>query len=132
MGDSPPLAYIYDRCATDNRAYLDLRMAALGEYVTERGWDRGGFFIDYGDDALIRGSRPEFDALVSALESAPPGVERLCLVFDWGRLSHDVDHRQAFTRRVLGAGAWLETIDGESARIGAVPDGRLTSGPVVA
>ncbi|MGI5143715.1 MULTISPECIES: recombinase family protein [unclassified Streptomyces] len=125
-----PLAFVYDRCATTNLAMLELRLAALAEYVEERHWRLGGRFVDYGDDALIRDMRPQFEQLLAAIESHP-GQERLCLVFNWGRLSHDVEHRQTFTHRVLGVGGWLETLDGESARIGSVPDGRLTCGPVV-
>ncbi|MEU1599923.1 recombinase family protein [Streptomyces sp. NPDC005708] len=132
MGDTPPLAYVYDRCVTDSLVNLELRLSALGEYATERRWGWGGWFVDYGDAALTANDRPEFEAMLRAIESAGPGVERLCLVHNWGRLSHDTGHRQTFTRRILTAGAWLETIDGESARIGAAPDGRLTSGPVIA
>jgi DNA invertase Pin-like site-specific DNA recombinase len=131
MGDAP-MAYIYDRCVTDSLVNLELRLSALGEYVTERGWTYGGRFVDYGDAALTTDHRPEFEALLRAVEGVGPGVERLCLVFSWGRLSHDTGHRQDFVRRILGAGAWLETIDGECARLGAVPDGRLTAGPVIA
>ncbi|MFJ3339376.1 recombinase family protein [Streptomyces sp. NPDC086766] len=131
MRTAPPKAYIYDRCVTDSRATLELRLAALGEYVTERGWQDGGRFVDYGDDALTSDARPQFDELLHAVHEAS-GEDRVCLVFDWGRLSHDADHRQDFARRVLGAGAWLATVGGDSIRLSAVSTGRLTDGPVIA
>jgi hypothetical protein len=127
----PPLAFLYDRCLTSNAAMLELRCTALAEYVEERGWAQAGYFVDYGDAALTNDNRPAFDELLRTMGRAT-GLERVCLVYDWGRLSHDADHRQEFTRRALGAGGWLETIGGETVTIGAVPDGRLTGAPVVA
>ncbi|MGW1157759.1 recombinase family protein [Streptomyces sp. NPDC002519] len=127
---APPLAYIYDRCATSNTAVLSLRLAALGEYVQERGWHLGGTFVDHGDDALTSDRRPEFESLVCTIREAPDS-DRVCLLYDWGRLSHDVDHRQEFVHRVLGAGGWLANLSGETVRVNAVPDGRLTGAPQV-
>ncbi|MBC2869790.1 hypothetical protein [Streptomyces mexicanus] len=131
MRAAPPLAYIYDRCATANLAMLEMRLSLVDEYVTERGWCSGGRFIDYGDDALTNDRRPQFDALVREMEAAPARADRLCLLYDWGRLSHDSEHRQVFARRVLVAGGRLETIEGEVVMTGDL-NGRLTSGPVVA
>jgi len=126
----PTLAYVYDRCATSNQSMLDLRLIACTEHLVERGWDPAGQFVDHGDDALTHDSRPAFDKMLRAMTEAA-GRERVCLVYDWGRLSHDVDHRQEFTHAALGAGAWLTTVDGEAVRLGAVPDGRLTGAPQV-
>lgn len=126
MNAPPVLAFVHDRCVTENRAMLELRLAACTEYFVERGWDSAGQFIDRGDDALTNDTRPQFDAMLRAMTEAA-GRERVCLVFDWGRLSHDAMHRQEFTHAALGAGAWLTTVGAESVRMGAVPDGRLTS-----
>ncbi|MFJ5841882.1 hypothetical protein ACIQGO_34940 [Streptomyces shenzhenensis] len=127
MSAAPPLAYIYDRCATDNRVVLDLRLHALGEYVKERGWGWGGSWVDEGDRALISDDRPAFDTLVRSME-ASLGRERVCLVYDWGRLCHDRIHRQVFARRILLAGGWLSTISGDIVRHGAI-EGSLTTTP---
>ena len=130
MTAPPPLAYIYARCVTSNPALLDLRLSACTEYLAEQGWHGAGRFVDFGDDALTKGPRPEFDAMLRAMREAA-GRERVCLVYDWGRLSHDLDHRQKFTDAVLATGAWLTTVGGQTVRAGAVPDGRLTAGPVI-
>jgi DNA invertase Pin-like site-specific DNA recombinase len=124
----PPLAFLYDRCLTENAAMLELRCTALAEYVEERGWAQAGVFVDYGDAAMTNDRRPSFEELLRSMARATD-VDRVCLVYDWGRLSHDAGHRQVFTRRVLGAGGWLASLNGETVRIGAVPDGRLTSAP---
>ncbi|MFG3287239.1 recombinase family protein [Streptomyces sp. NPDC048179] len=125
----PVLAYVYDRCATTNTAMLELRLAACVEHLVERGWGPAGQFIDRGDDALTN-KRPAFDDMLRAM-TEDAGRERVCLVYDWGRLSHDRDHQQEFTHSVLGAGGWLATVAGESVRVGIVPDGRLTGAPQV-
>ncbi|MDO0927288.1 recombinase family protein [Streptomyces sp. TG1A-8] len=130
MTAPPVLAFVYDRCATTNRAMLELRLAACTEHLVEHGWDSAGQFVDRGDDALTNDTRPQFDEMLRTITQAA-GRERVCLMFDWGRLSHDVGHRQDFTHAALGAGAWLATVNGESVRMGAVPDGRLTGAPQV-
>jgi len=130
---SPPLAYVYDRCATANLAMLEMRLSAIDEYVTERGWSLADRYVDYGDDALTNPDRrPQFDALIREMGEAPSRAERLCLLYDWGRLSHAAEHRQVFARRVLMAGGRLETIEGEAVRMTDNLAGRLTSRPVVA
>lgn len=126
----PVLAFVYDRCATLNRAMLELRLVACTEHLVKRGWDPVGQFVDYGDDALANDDRPRFGEMLRAMTRAA-GRERVCLVFDWGRLSHDVDRRQEFTHAALDAGAWLTTVDGQSVRMGAVPNGRFMSVPQV-
>ena len=130
MSAPPVLAFIYDRCVTSNPALLDLRLIACTEHLAERGWDGGGRFVDFGDNALSNAARPAFDDMLRAMTQAADR-ERVCLVYDWGRLSHDATHRQEFTHAVLGAGAWLATVDGEAVRMGGVPDGRLTGAPQV-
>lgn len=130
MSAAPPLAYVYDRCVTPNPAMLELRLATCAEYVTEQGWEWGGQWVDKGDDALTSDRRPAFDALVCSMQSTP-AVPRVCLVYDWGRLSHSREQQRAFARRVLVAGGWLATIGGETTRIDAIPDGRLTTAPQV-
>ncbi|MFF5020252.1 recombinase family protein [Streptomyces sp. NPDC001165] len=127
----PPLAFTYDRCVTSNPAMLDMRLQACAEHLAEQGWSDGGQFVDHGDDALTHDTRPAFDELLRAMV-ADSGRERVCLVYNWGRLSHDAVRRQEFTHSVLGAGGWLATITGEAVRIGAVPHGRLTLAPVIA
>jgi hypothetical protein len=129
MTAPPVLAYIYDRCATANKAPLDLRLAACAEHLAERGWSAAGRFIDYGDHALTSDTRPAYDLMLKAM-TEDAGRERVCLLFDWGRLSHDVGHRQEFTHAALGVGAWLATVHGEAVRIGAVSNGRLTGAPL--
>ncbi|MEU9925129.1 recombinase family protein [Streptomyces griseoluteus] len=131
MTAPPVLAFIYDRCATSNQAMLDLRLAACTEHLAERGWDVGGQYVDNGNDALTDNARPAFDRMLRGMAEVT-GRDRVCLVYDWGRLSHDSSHRQEFAHAVLGAGGWLSTIDGESVRFGATPTGRLTAGPVIA
>lgn len=130
MNSAPPLAYIYDRCATTNTAMIELRLRACAEYVEEQGWGWGGWWVDKDDAALTNDDRPAFDSLVRSMD-ASPGTPRVCLVADWGRLSHDTEHRQVFARRIFLAGGWLATVGGESVRSGEVPNGRLNDAPQV-
>ncbi|MFD8263115.1 recombinase family protein [Streptomyces griseoluteus] len=124
------LAFVYDRCLTANRSVLDLRLAVCTEYLAERGWTVGGRFVDFGDHALTDVHRPAFDEMLRAMVEAS-GRERVCLLHDWGRLSHTAGDRRGLASAVLGVGAWLSTVDGDSVGPGALPTGRVTAAPQV-
>jgi hypothetical protein len=110
--DQPTLAFIYDRCATQDTTELERRLTACGEYVIARGWGFGGWWRDTNDHALVNDHRPAFDALLRTMRAAE-GCERVCLVYDWDRLSRDLQARGLMTRRVLLLGGWVETCGGE-------------------
>jgi DNA invertase Pin-like site-specific DNA recombinase len=129
MSTAPPLAYIYDRCVTDNTAMMELRLRACGEYVAEQGWRWGGWFVDKGDDALTNERRPGFDNMLNAMGAATG--ERVCLLYDWGRLSHDAQQQRTFAHRVLLTGGWLQTTGGDMVRSDGSRNGRLTAAPEV-
>ncbi|MGI5380741.1 hypothetical protein ACQEV2_42470 [Streptomyces sp. CA-251387] len=80
MSSAPPLAYIYDRCATANPAMMELRLRACSEYVEEQGWGWGGWFVDKGDDPLTSDRRPALDNLVHSIQAVSPDTERVCLL----------------------------------------------------
>ncbi|MDF2260702.1 recombinase family protein [Streptantibioticus ferralitis] len=126
-----PLVFIYDRCATQDTRELERRLKACAEYVSTYGWGFGGWWRDSGDYALTNDRRPAFDTLLRTMQ-AVGDCPRVCLVYDWDRLSRDVQARDLMTRHVLLLGAWVETCDGEK----RTPSGkhrqvgRLTSGPV--
>lgn len=129
MSTAPPMAYIYDRCVTDNTSMLDLRLQACAEYVTEQGWGWGGWFVDKGDDALTNDRRPAFDTMVNVMRAATG--PRVCLLVDWGRLSHDTQQQRTFAHAVLMTGGWLQTTCGEMVRPDGTRNGRLTAAPQV-
>lgn len=138
MTDQPqPIVYVYDRHAhdretADNVLELQKRLEVCAEYAVERGWAFGGWSVDKGDDALTD-RRPAFDTLLRTMQAAA-GRPRVCLVHDWGRLSHDRDAREQMIRRVLLAGGWVETCDGEKRTPGdgQTQIGRPAPGPVTA
>ena len=121
---SKPLAFIYDRHVTVIEDELDRRLNACMAYLSEHGWDFAGQWIDRGDHALTDDHRPEFDALLRAITAAGDRP-RVCLIHDWGRLSHDMATRGLMTRRVLLLGGWVETCRGEK----RTPDGRYLQVP---
>ncbi|MCQ4041617.1 recombinase family protein [Streptantibioticus rubrisoli] len=127
-----PLAFIYDRCATKSTAELERRLEACGEYVTAHGWGFGGWWRDNGDYALTNDRRPAFDTLLRTMRAAG-NDPRVCLVYDWDRLSRDTRVRRVMTRRVLLLGGWVETCRGEKRTPDGkhVPPGYLTSAPVI-
>ncbi|AEW96095.1 MULTISPECIES: recombinase family protein [Streptomycetaceae] len=115
----PTLAFVYDRCCTSDTTELERRLKACGEYVVAQGWGFGGWWRDTGDQALVNDHRPAFDTLLRTMRAAE-GCQRVCLVYDWHRLSHDLGKRTILVRRLLGLGATVETCFGER----MTPDGR--------
>ncbi len=138
MNSAPPqpLAFIYDRHATDNTVILEQRLEACVRYAAAQGWNLGGRWVDKGDYALTDDHRPEFDALLRAMRAASSAQPRVCLVHDWHRLSRGLVARGLMTRRVLvlSRDVWVETCGGEmrSADGQYRQRGRLTAGPVTA
>ncbi|MCQ4081757.1 recombinase family protein [Streptomyces sp. RB6PN25] len=132
--EQPALAYVYDRHATANTVVLRLRLQVCAQYAEAQGWMIGGWFVDEGDDALTNDRRPAFEAMLNTIRVAGVDTPRVCLAYDWDRLSRDQEARGLLTRRVLHLGAWVETCCGEQRR----PDGtwvqraRLTTAPITA
>ncbi|MDF3290749.1 recombinase family protein [Streptomyces silvisoli] len=126
---TPPLAFIYDRSTTTNTAALELRLKACAEYVNAQGWGFGGWWVDKGDQALTDDRRPAFDALLRTLEASGESHPRVCLVHDWTRLSHDSWNRRIFARRIMLAGGWVETTEGETTKPEDARRGLLTGAP---
>lgn len=122
-----PLAFIYDRHATPQRALLDLRVEACREYAADAGYEVAGVWVDEGDDALQGTTRPQFDALLEELAAAAAtGRRAFCLVNGWDRLAH-AEGSTAFQNRIQARGGWTVTALGEddlprSARRGSVED----------
>lgn len=129
----PTLAFIYDRCATQDTTELERRLSACGEYVIAQGWGFGGWWRDTGDHALVNDHRPAFDTLLRTMRGAED-CQRVCLVYCWDRLSRDMEARGLMTRRVLLLGGWVETCGGEKRTAGGTElrTGRLSSGPITA
>jgi hypothetical protein len=126
--DQPTLAFVYDRCATQDTTELERRLTACGEYVIAQGWGFGGWWRDTGDHALVNDHRPAFDTLLRTMRAAE-GCERVCLVYDWDRLCRDVAARGLMARRVLLLGGWVETCGGEKRTPGGTESraGRLAA-----
>ena len=101
MSEPRPLAFLYDRHATTVEIELDRRRNLCEKYLAERGWDIAGWWVDKGDCALTDDHRPEFDALLRAMQAAGPARPRVCLIHDWSRLSRNLGARGLMTRRVL-------------------------------
>ncbi|MDF2261423.1 recombinase family protein [Streptantibioticus ferralitis] len=130
--DQRPLAFIYDRCATQDTTELERRLNACGEYVIAQGWGFGGWWRDSGDHALVNDHRPAFDTLLRTMRAAGTG-QRVCLIYDWDRLTRDPTVRGVMTRRVLLLGGWVETCEGEKRTAGGEDSqkGRLTQAPML-
>jgi DNA invertase Pin-like site-specific DNA recombinase len=114
-----PMTFVYDRLATANKVILQLRLETCAEYAQAQGWEIGGWFVDEGDDALTADRRPAFDAMCNTIRAAGADVPRVCLVYDWHRLSCDQEACGLLTRRLLQLGAQVQTCFGEQRR----PDG---------
>lgn len=130
-----PIAYIYDRHATNTTAALDLRLKACEDYAAAQGWELAGCWIDTGDHALLDGRRPAFDALLRAMRADDSERTRVLLVYDWPRLSRDEAAKRSMARRALFlGGAWVETSFGETLTTEGRQQqvGRLTNRPVIA
>ncbi|GCD45165.1 recombinase family protein [Streptomyces paromomycinus] len=110
---TPPLAFVYDRCATRSHAMLELRLAGCRAYAERQGWEVAGWWVDFGDAAL-GGERPELGALVGALGRQVVVRRAFCLVHHWNRFAHDAEGRLALQRRVAEAGGYSATTFGES------------------
>ncbi|MFI2029126.1 recombinase family protein [Streptomyces buecherae] len=129
LTEAPALAFIYDREVTSHDERLTERLAACRAYADRMGWHVAGAWVDRGDTALHAGRRPLWRGMVAAMEDRAGGDGRVvCLVADWGRISHDpadsVDLRQMVSR----AGGVVVTVTGEtdterglSARADVVP-----------
>ncbi len=132
--EQTPLAFIYDRHVTQTEVILELRLKACARYVSEHGWGFGGWWIDKGDCALTDDHRPAYDTLLRTMQAADASRPRVCLIYDWARLSRDMKARGLLTRRVLLLGGWVETCSGERRAPGdsGRSPGRLTSGPITA
>jgi hypothetical protein len=126
---SRPLAFIYDRHATEDSTVLEMRLKACAKYVSSQGWGFGGWWVDKGDDALTNDRRPAFDILLRALQATGSSYPRVCLVHDFERLSRDDQTRRLFARRVLLAGGWVETTSGETTKPGDRHHGLITTPP---
>ncbi|KUJ37186.1 hypothetical protein ACZ90_69655 [Streptomyces albus subsp. albus] len=114
------LAFVYDRDATGNQAALQARLDRCREYAAARGWTVAGEWIDRGDAALMA-SRPALRYLAATvqeqLSEARRGDSRwrgVCLVADWGRISHDANVSAVLRRRIRSAGGHCVTTEGET------------------
>ncbi|MEV8395288.1 MULTISPECIES: hypothetical protein [unclassified Streptomyces] len=112
---SPPLAFIYDRHATERRDPLDLRLDGCRNWAALHGWEIAGIWLDLGDNALTDGHRPQFDGLCGAMALYTSSREALCLVHTWQRLTR-TDARPEYQRKVAAAGGYTATCLGEDDR----------------
>ncbi|WP_407555454.1 recombinase family protein [Streptomyces sp. Pv4-95] len=108
-----PLAYVYDRCASRSKRHLDMRLIGCHTYADHKGWVLAGRWLDLGD-AAVDCARPQLGELLAAMRATAPGREVLCLVHNWGRLAHDVQHRIAIQQRIAQAGGYSATTFDES------------------
>lgn len=109
-----PLAFVYDRHATSSPDALNTRLETVRAYIAAQGMAIGGWFVDTGDDALSAAGRPAFDALCNTMANTDGGADKVCLVHDWTRLSHDGPARAALQRRIRWAGGVTWTAQGDS------------------
>lgn len=104
-GETPTLAFIYDRHATSSPDALNARLDRVRAHIAEQGYTIGGWFIDTGDDALSATVRPAFSALCNTMTNTDAeGADKVCLVHDLTRLSHDIPARISLQRRIRLAG----------------------------
>ncbi|MEV6425770.1 hypothetical protein [Streptomyces sp. NPDC051662] len=108
----PPLAFIYDRHATEHRAPLDLRLDGCRNWAALHGWAIAGIWLDLGDAALTDGHRRQFDGLCGAMALYAGNREVLCLVHTWDRLTR-TDACPEYQRKVAAAGGYTATCLGE-------------------
>ena len=116
----PITAYVYDRAPDPYGLQARHRVEATALYAAQEGWEMGGRWIDTGDAVLTPRCRPELDAMLDAIVRAPRGTASVVLVTSWTRFAHSHAGRQHIARRILGTGAWIETVSGEAIH----PDGR--------
>ncbi|MFJ5678601.1 recombinase family protein [Streptomyces sp. NPDC093097] len=115
----PPLAFVYDRCASRSRRQLHMRLEGCRHYADRLGWVVAGCWLDLGDHALST-HRPQLDTMLATMRTEADHREVVCLVHTWERLTTDTTHRQLLQRRIAETGAWAATTFGESAGLQAV------------
>ncbi len=122
--------HVYDRALDPYGPRARERTMAAEAFVADHGWRLAGRWIDTGDAVLTPRCRPAFDLMLAAIGPVPVG-SACVLVTDWTRLANAHAGRQYLARRILGAGAWISTITGESVHPDGrrLPHGRLTSAP---
>ncbi|RXS85336.1 recombinase family protein [Streptomyces sp. TM32] len=110
----PPLAFVYDRCASRSRRQLHMRLEGCRHYAKGMGWAIAGCWVELGEHALAV-HRPQLAALLSAMRAeADHLVEVLCLVHTGERLATDTTHRLLLQQRVIAAGGRTVTTFDES------------------
>ncbi|WP_435602875.1 recombinase family protein [Streptomyces sp. bgisy130] len=109
----PPLAFVYDRCASRSRRQLRMRLEGCRHYAEGMGWAIAGCWVDLGEHALAV-HRPQLAALLTAMRTAEDCPVVLCLVHTGERLATDTTQRLLLEQRVLAAGGRTVTTFDES------------------
>ncbi|TXC95249.1 recombinase family protein [Streptomyces sp. ISID311] len=109
----PPLAFVYDRCASRSRRQLHMRLDGCRHYAEGMGWAVADCWVDLGDHALAV-HRPQLAALLTAMRAEADHHEVLCLVHTRDRLATDATHLLLLQQRVTAAGGRTVTTFGES------------------
>ncbi|MEU9792692.1 recombinase family protein [Streptomyces sparsogenes] len=128
VADSTTLAFIYDREATAQTDSLNRRIATCRAYATKMKWEVTGQWVDRGDVALTD-RRPHWRGMVAAMQAQGQGRKIVCLVADWGRISHNDEESARLRRLVSLAGGVCVTARGEDDSGEGASRGRLTSPP---
>lgn len=109
--------FIYDRRFTPTLGILEIRLETCREYAAEMDWEIAGEFVDVGDAAMSDDHRPQFDAMLTAMQgAAAAGHHVLCLLNEWDRLSRDPYRQTKFRDLIKAAGGHTATQLGESDR----------------
>jgi hypothetical protein len=109
----PPLAFVYDRCASRSRRQLHMRLEGCRHYADGLGWAIAGCWVDLGEHALAV-HRPQLAALLTAMRTEAGHLEALCLVHTRERLATDTTHRLLLQQRIFAAGGRTITTFDES------------------
>lgn len=109
----PPLAFVYDRCASRSRRQLHMRLEGCRHYAEGMGWAIAGSWVDLGEHALTV-HRPQLAALLTAMRAEADHHEVLCLVHTRDRLATDTTHRLLLQQRIFEAGGRTVTTFDES------------------
>ncbi|MES4903952.1 MULTISPECIES: recombinase family protein [unclassified Streptomyces] len=125
---APTLAFIYDREATSQTDSLNRRLATCRAYAARMKWEVAGQWIDRGDAALTD-RRPHWRGMVAAMEAQGQGSSFVCLVADWGRISHISEESVRLCQLVSLAGGVCVTAGGEDDSEEGASRGRLTAPP---
>ncbi|MEU9791965.1 recombinase family protein [Streptomyces sparsogenes] len=126
--NSPTLAFIYDREATAQTDSLNRRIGTCRAYAAKMKWEVAGQWVDRGDVALTD-RRPHWRGMVAAMEAQGQGRKIVCLVADWGRISHNDEESARLRRLVSLAGGVCVTARGEDDSGMGASRGRLSSPP---